>query len=256
LKTYIVIPTYNEIENIHILLDAVLSSAPNLHVIIVDDNSPDGTGQAADKLSATDERILVIHREGKLGLGTAYIAGFKRALAEEADLIMEMDADFSHDPVYIPKLIAAAQNADVAIGSRYVPGGATPDWGLGRKVISRGGSLYAKIILGLRVNDLTGGFKCFQRGVLEAIDLDAVHSSGYSFQIEMNYKTSQKGFRITEVPIVFPDRRVGKSKMSRHIVTEAMTMVPRLRYERLREQYHNWRRSRNSCDDEKAIHHI
>lgn len=244
MQTYVVIPTYNEIENIEDIVTAVLSAAPGINVIVVDDGSPDGTGEVADRLASADTRVEVIHRTGKLGLGTAYICGFKHALAKGADYVCEMDADFSHDPSYIPLLLGAVEGgADVVIGSRYVPGGGTPDWELSRRIISRGGSLYARIILGMNVNDLTGGFKCFRRRVLEAIDLDSVHSSGYSFQIEMNYKCASKGFRLVEVPIVFPDRRVGKSKMSKRIVTEAMVVVPRLRLERLREQYAACRRT-------------
>ncbi|MCL5257104.1 MAG: polyprenol monophosphomannose synthase [Chloroflexi bacterium] len=243
MQTYVVIPTYNEIENLENIVAAVLAASPGINVIIVDDGSPDGTGEAADHLAAADERVKVIHRSGKLGLGTAYICGFKRALAEGADYICEMDADFSHNPSYVPSLLSAVDDgADVAIGSRYVPGGGTPDWSLSRRIISQGGSLYARIVLGMSVKDLTGGFKCFRRQVLEAIDLDSVHSNGYSFQIEMNYKSASKGFRLVEVPIVFPDRRVGKSKMSKRIVTEAMVVVPRLRLERLREQYAALRR--------------
>lgn len=226
----VVIPTYNERENLKPLCEQVLQSLPCCDVLIVDDNSPDGTGALADQLSEREPRIKVLHRSGKLGLGTAYIAGFRHALSHDYEYVFEMDADFSHDPAYLPALLnAAKEGADVVIGSRRVPGGGTENWGVGRQVMSAGGSLYARTILGLPVRDLTSGFKCFRRRVLETIDLDAVRSNGYSFQIELTYRAAQAGFRVAEVPIVFVDRRVGQSKMSGSIFREALTMVWKLR---------------------------
>ena len=200
-------------------------------VLVVDDNSPDGTGQIADELKRqSGGRVDVLHRPGKLGLGTAYLAGFKYALAHGYDYIFEMDADFSHDPAVLPQFLEAIQEVDLVLGSRYVPGGGTVNWSLLRRFISRGGSLYARLLLGLPFQDLTGGFKCFRRAVLASIDLDAVHSNGYGFQIELTYRASRQGFRIREIPIIFVDRQVGRSKMSRRIVVEAMLMVWRLRF--------------------------
>lgn len=228
----VVVPTYNERENIEPLIERILEQ-PRFRVLIVDDNSPDGTGKLVADLSRYESRIGVLSRPGKLGLGTAYIAGFKRALAEGAEFIYEMDADFSHDPAYLPALLEAAETRyDLALGSRYVRGGGTTDWGLVRKLISRGGSLYAGLILGLPVRDATGGFRCYRRAVLEAIDLDRIRSNGYAFQIEMLYRTIQHGFRVGEIPIIFPDRRVGKSKMSKKIVFEALLNVWRMRLTR------------------------
>jgi len=198
-------------------------------ILIVDDNSPDGTGEIADRLSAEDPSIAVLHRPRKEGLGPAYIAGFRRALEEGAGLVLEMDSDFSHDPASLPALLGAAEDADLAIGSRYVAGGGTSDWGLLRRAISRGGSAYARLVLGLQVRDLTGGFKCFRREVLEAIDLDSIESRGYAFQVEMTYRAIRQGFGVVEVPIVFRDRQVGSSKMGRAIVAEAIWRVPLLR---------------------------
>ncbi len=230
-EALIIIPTYNERDNLPNLCEQVLSALPSADLLIVDDNSPDGTGKLADELSAANPRISVLHRSGKLGLGTAYIAGFRHALSKGYPYIFEMDADFSHDPVYLPALLAAAKDgAGVVIGSRRVPGGGTENWGLSRQIISAGGSLYARTILGLGVRDLTSGFKCFRREVLEAIDLDAVRSNGYSFQIEMTYRAVRKGFSVAEVPIIFIDRRAGQSKMSSKIFAEAMGMVWRLRF--------------------------
>jgi dolichol-phosphate mannosyltransferase len=231
LSALVVVPTYNERDNLEPLVGAVLEQGIDLSVLVVDDSSPDGTGEVAEGLKAGwPGRIDVLHRPGKLGLGTAYIAGFKWALARGYDYVLEMDADFSHEPAALPKLLAAAGEADLALGSRYVPGGGTPDWSLGRRVISRGGSLYARAILGLPVRDLTGGFKCFPRRTLEALDLDAVRSEGYAFQIELTYRVFQLGGRIREIPITFPDRRVGQSKMSGRIVREAMLAVWRMRF--------------------------
>lgn len=230
-EALIIIPTYNERDNLKTLCDQVLTALPSADLLIVDDNSPDGTGQLADEMAAKNPRIQVLHRSGKLGLGTAYIAGFRFALSKGYEFIFEMDADFSHDPVYLPALLGAAKDgAGVVIGSRRVPGGGTENWGLGRQLISSGGSLYARTILGLDVRDLTSGFKCFRREVLAAIDLDAVRSNGYSFQIEMTYRAIRRGFSVAEVPIIFIDRRAGQSKMSSKIFAEAMGMVWRLRF--------------------------
>jgi dolichol-phosphate mannosyltransferase len=226
----IIIPTYNERDNLSTLIEQIHQMLPAADVLVVDDNSPDGTGLLAEALAAKNKRIQVLRRPGKMGLGTAYIAGFRRALAEGYDYVFEMDADFSHDPCYLPAMLAAAQGgAGLVIGSRRVPGGGTENWGLGRQLLSAGGSLYARTVLGLGVRDVTAGFKCFRREVLAAIDLDAVKSEGYSFQIEMTYRTVRLGFRVTEVPIIFVDRRVGQSKMSRRIFAEALLMVFRLR---------------------------
>lgn len=230
---WLVLPTYDEAENLEPFLAAVLPKLPaDARVLVVDDNSPDGTGEIADRLAAGDERIEVLHRTAKEGLGPAYIAGFRKALAEGAGLVLEMDADFSHDPAYLPRLLEAAKRADLVIGSRYVEGGGVSNWGAVRRGISRGGSTYARFVLGVRVRDLTGGFKCFRREVLEAIDLDSVDARGYAFQIEMTYRALQAGFRVAEVPIVFRDRQAGSSKMDGSIVLEAIWRVPRLRFGR------------------------
>lgn len=205
-----------------------------VHVLVIDDSSPDGTGDIADRLAQELDFVSVLHRERKEGLGPAYIAGFRRALADGADLILELDCDFSHDPKDVPRLIAACGNADVALGSRYVPGGGTENWGRGRRIVSTGGSWYARVLLGVRVRDLTGGFKCYRRAVLERIDLDAIESKGYAFQIETTYRAIRAGFTVVEVPIVFSDRTAGQSKMSRAIVLEAVTRVPALRFARIR----------------------
>ena len=224
------IPTYNERDNLEPIVRAVLAADPRVDILVVDDNSPDGTGELADRLAAAEPRVRVLHREKKQGLGRAYLHAFRWALAEPYTFVIEMDADFSHDPSYLPTLLDSAQaGADLVLGSRYVSGGGTVNWGVGRKLISRGGSLYARSILGVGVRDLTGGFKCFHRRVLESLDLDAVQSSGYAFQIELTYRTLRKGFRVREIPIVFEDRRVGQSKMSRRIFLEALTMVWKLR---------------------------
>jgi len=192
---------------------------------VVDDNSPDGTGALADAVAAREPRVKVLHRAGKEGLGKAYLAGFAWALAQGYGLVLEMDADFSHDPRYLPAMLARAAEADLVLGSRYVPGGGTENWGLVRRLISKGGSLYARTILGVKVRDLTGGFKCFRREVLEGIDLASVECTGYAFQIELTYRALRRGFRVVELPIVFADRRVGQSKMSRRIVLEALRKV-------------------------------
>ena len=229
----VVIPTYNERENIGALLPRVLELT-RARVLVVDDSSPDGTGALVAELARDEPRVGLLSRPGKQGLGRAYVAGFKRALAEGAEFICEMDADFSHDPSYLPALLsAAATRYDLVLGSRYVRGGGTVNWGLARQLISRGGNLYARAILGLPVMDATGGFRCYRRRVLAAIDLDAIHSNGYSFQIELVYRAMRAGFSVGEVPIIFPDRRVGQSKMSRRIVLEALLTVWRLRFGRL-----------------------
>lgn len=226
----VVIPTYNERDNIAKLLPHVLAE-PRFRVLVVDDSSPDGTAEVVEEIACHEPRVSLLVRPGKQGLGTAYLTGFRHALAEDAQYIFEMDADFSHDPQYLPSLLAAAeQTYDLVLGSRYVPGGATTDWGLLRQCISRGGNLYARLILGLLVKDATGGFRCYRRRVLEALDLATVRSNGYAFQIELVYRAQQAGFRVGEVPIVFPDRRVGQSKMSRRIVAEALLNVWRLRF--------------------------
>jgi len=230
---WLVLPTYEEAENLEPFVAAVLPKLPaDARVLIVDDNSPDGTGEIARRLEDEEERVRFLHREHKEGLGPAYIAGFRKALAEGAGLVLEMDADFSHDPAYLPRLLEAAKRADLTIGSRYVEGGGVRNWGPLRRVISRGGSAYARFILRVEVKDLTGGFKCFRREVLEAIDLDAVDARGYAFQIEMTYRALEAGFEVAEVPIVFRDREVGKSKMDSSIVREAMWRVPRMRFGR------------------------
>ena len=227
---WLILPTYNEAGNIERLVGAAREQLPgSARVLVVDDGSPDGTGQIADRLAAADPSIAVLHRPRKEGLGPAYIAGFRHALAEGAGFVIEMDSDFSHDPSHLPALLRAAEDADLAIGSRYVAGGGTSEWGLLRRAISRGGSAYARFVLGLGVRDLTGGFKCFRREVLESIDLDSIESRGYAFQVEMTYRAIQQGFSVVEVPIVFRDRQVGSSKMDRTIVAEAIWRVPMLR---------------------------
>jgi dolichol-phosphate mannosyltransferase len=233
---WLVLPTYNEAENIGPLVRAALpqleSSGLPHHILIVDDNSPDGTGRLADELAAEDERVRVLHRPGKQGLGRAYLAGFDVALREGADLVMEMDSDFSHDPADLPRLIAAAEGeaADLVLGSRYVPGGGVTQWGRLRRFVSRGGSAYARWLLGVPVRDLTGGFKCFNRRVLEAIDLEDVQADGYGFQIELTYKAIKAGYTVAEVPILFREREVGTSKMTSRIVLEAVWKVPALKF--------------------------
>jgi dolichol-phosphate mannosyltransferase len=233
-RVWVVIPTYNEamtIERVVGAVDAELKRlVPGEHrILIVDDNSPDGTGEKADRLALELQTVDVLHRPGKSGLGQAYLAGFDHALARGAELIFEMDADFSHDPRYLGDLLTAARDADLVLGSRYVPGGGVQDWSLIRRLISRGGSFYARTILGVHVRDLTGGFKCIRREVLESIDLPSVRAEGYVFQIEVTYRAVAAGFRVKEVPIVFVDRTEGSSKMSTRIALEAMWSVPRLR---------------------------
>jgi dolichol-phosphate mannosyltransferase len=229
-RAVVCLPTYDERENLEAILSAILAAAPEVDVLVIDDNSPDGTGQLADACAAREPRVKVLHRAGKQGLGKAYLAGFAWALERGYGLVLEMDADFSHDPKYLPVMLANAKDADLVLGSRYVPGGGTVNWGLGRKILSRGGSLYARTILGVRVRDLTGGFKCFRREVLEAIDLGSVACSGYAFQIELTYRALRRGFTVAEVPIVFADRQVGNSKMSKRIVLEAIKKVWAIRF--------------------------
>ena len=237
MRAIVCLPTYNERENLEPMVRALgeqLDTARD-RVLVIDDNSPDGTGAVADALAAELAWVEVLHRPGKDGLGPAYIAGFRQALAAGAELVLEIDCDFSHDPEDVPRLIAACEDgADLALGSRWVKGGGTVNWGTGRTLVSRGGSLYARTILGVGVRDLTGGFKCFRRAVLERIDLDAVVAKGYGFQIETTYRALQAGFTAVEIPITFVDRRVGESKMDSSIVVEAVLEVPALRYRALR----------------------
>jgi dolichol-phosphate mannosyltransferase len=228
-KATVCLPTYNERENLEKLVRAL--GPHGVGVLVIDDGSPDGTGEIADRLAAELDYVQVLHRAHKEGIGRAYIAGFEHVLAGDSELILEMDCDFSHDPADVPRLIAACEaGADLALGSRYVPGGGTRNWGLVRRVISWGGSFYARVLLGVRIRDLTGGFKCFRRRVLETLDLDAIESKGYAFQIETTYRALRQGFRVEEIPIVFVDRTEGTSKMSRSIVVEAMLKVPLLRF--------------------------
>ncbi len=222
------LPTYNEIENLERMLRALV--ARDVRVLVIDDNSPDGTGELANRLAEELDGVSVLHRERKEGLGPAYLAGFREVLRGDAEYVLEMDCDFSHDPDDVRRLVdACAGGADVALGSRYVAGGGTANWSLGRRVVSAGGSLYARTLLGIGIRDLTGGFKCFRREVLEKLDLDAIHSRGYAFQIETTYRALRAGFHVVEVPILFSDRTVGSSKMSRAIFLEAVGRVPVLR---------------------------
>jgi dolichol-phosphate mannosyltransferase len=235
-EPWLILPTYNEAENVQAIVAAsgevLARAAPDgYRVLIVDDGSPDGTGQLADQLAAEHPWVEVLHRAEKNGIGPAYLAGFRHALDRGAGYVMEMDSDFSHDPADLARLLDAVYGgADLALGSRYVPGGGVTDWGLLRRFISEGGSTYARVVLGLRVRDLTGGFKCFRREVLEAIQFDGVRSRGYAFQVELTYRAVQAGFRVVEVPIVFRDRQHGTSKMSWRIAAEAMWLVPALRF--------------------------
>jgi dolichol-phosphate mannosyltransferase len=246
-EPWLILPTYNEAENVHAIVTAASgvlacalqgagAAADGFRVLVVDDGSPDGTGRIADGLAAEHDWLRVLHRSEKNGIGPAYLAGFRLALDEGAGYVMEMDSDFSHDPADLARLLQATDRrsaddgADLALGSRYVPGGGVSDWGLLRRFVSEGGSTYARLVLGLRVRDLTGGFKCFRREVLEAIDLDRVRSQGYAFQVELTYRAVQAGFHVVEVPIVFRDRQRGQSKMSWRIAAEAMWLVPLLRF--------------------------
>jgi dolichol-phosphate mannosyltransferase len=232
---WVILPTYNEAENIRGISAAILEALPGAALLVVDDGSPDGTGQIADELAAGDPRIRVHHRPAKQGLGRAYLDGFGVAIDGGASTIVQMDADWSHDPAVLPTLVGpiASGDADLIIGSRYTPGGGVVDWGIGRRFISRGGSLFAKTVLRLRPNDLTGGFKAWRRTTLEAIPFEGVHAGGYVFQIEMTFRASRAGARVQEVPITFRDRRIGQSKMSRRIVLEALVVVVTLRAEEL-----------------------
>jgi len=231
---WLVLPTYNEADNLEAIVRASLphlaSTGLEHRLLVVDDGSPDGTGDIADRLATEIEQVEVLHRDRKEGIGPAYLAGFQRALAGGADLLLEMDADFSHDPAELPRLIGATDDADLVLGSRYVAGGGVTNWGLVRRMLSRGGSLYAKLILRVPVQDLTGGFKCFRREVIERLNLEAVGTDGYGFQIEMTYRTIRAGYRVKEIPILFRDRRVGASKMSARIAVEALLKVPLLRF--------------------------
>jgi dolichol-phosphate mannosyltransferase len=235
-EPWLILPTYNEAENLNAIVAAagevLATAAPDgFQVLVVDDGSPDGTGRMADELAAEKDWVQVLHRTEKNGIGPAYLAGFRYALDRGAGFLMEMDSDFSHDPADLARLLGAVHTgADLALGSRYVPGGGVSDWGLLRRFISEGGSTYARLVLGLSVRDLTGGFKCFRRDVLEAIQFDGVRSQGYAFQVELTYRAVQAGFNVVEVPIVFRDRQHGQSKMSWRIAVEAMWLVPRLRF--------------------------
>lgn len=235
MKAVVCLPTYNERENLEPVLRALATVLPrDGRVLVIDDGSPDGTGEIAETLRHELGFLDVLHRPRKQGLGPAYLAGFKRALEDGAELVLEMDCDFSHAPEDVPRLIDACERADLVIGSRYVPGGSIPSWGFARRAISRGGNLYAQLLLGLPYRDLTGGFKCYRRRVLEAIDLDSISSLGYAFQIETTYRALRAGFQVIEVPIAFIDRETGRSKMSRRIVLEAVWKVPALRLGALR----------------------
>lgn len=235
MAVWVVVPTYDEADNISPVAHGVLAALPDATILVVDDGSPDGTGDIADRLAAADRRIRVRHRTVKQGLGRAYLDGFEIALKGGADIVIQMDADLSHDPTALPRLVGPimAGQADLVIGSRYTPGGGVVDWGLGRRLISRGGTLFARVVLGLSTRDLTGGYKAWRAGTLAAVQFGGVHSGGYVFQIEMTYRASRAGARVHEVPIIFHDRRVGQSKMSRRIVVEALVVVLQLRFEEL-----------------------
>ena len=232
--TWVVLPTYNEIENLPKIAPAILEKLPGATLFIVDDSSPDGTGKYADELAAKDGRVRTLHRPQKQGLGKAYVDGFQAALGFGAERIVQMDSDWSHDPRYLPALVDGLEKYDLVIGSRYVKGGGVRNWGLMRRVVSRGGSLFARTVLRLSPHDLTGGFKAWRRATLAALPWATMHSGGYVFQIETTFRASRAGARITEVPIVFVDRRLGASKMSRRIIVEALAVVIRLRWEELR----------------------
>jgi dolichol-phosphate mannosyltransferase len=243
--TWVILPTYDEADNIRPISAAILTALPGATLLVVDDGSPDGTGRIADELAATDKRIRVRHRAAKQGLGRAYLDGFTIALESGASIVVQMDADFSHDPAVLPSLIAAVADgaADLVIGSRYVPGGGVVDWGVGRRVVSRGGSLFARTVLGLTPHDLTGGFKAWRASTLATVPFDGVHAGGYVFQIEMTFRADRAGARIREIPITFRDRRVGQSKMSRRIVIEALVVVLQLRLEDLRSRWRSRRQA-------------
>ncbi len=232
MKGVVVVPTYNEKENIEELIEKTLSTSPDIDILIVDDNSPDGTGEIAEKIAKENPRVKVLHRPGKMGLGSAYVEGFKWALEKGYDFIMEMDADFSHNPEDIPRFIEKIKEYDLVIGSRYTDGVSVVNWPISRLLLSYFANIYARTVTGVPIMDLTGGFKCFRREVLESINLDTIMSDGYAFQIEMNYRAYKKGFRITEIPIIFIERRAGSSKMSKKIVWEAFWLVWKLRFGR------------------------
>jgi dolichol-phosphate mannosyltransferase len=235
---WVVLPTYNEADNLGPVSTAILAALPGATLLIVDDNSPDGTGRLADALASSDARVNVLHRAAKQGLGRAYLDGFARALGGGAAVVVQMDADFSHDPATLPGLVAPIVDgrADLVIGSRYAPGGGVVDWGIGRRIVSRGGSLFAGIVLALRPRDLTGGFKAWRAATLAAVPFDGIHAGGYVFQIEMTFRAARAGARIQEYPITFRDRRIGQSKMSRRIIAEALVVVVQLRFEELRDR--------------------
>lgn len=229
MRAVIIMPTYNERENLAEIVPAIFAAAPWANILIVDDNSPDDTGHLADEMAARDARVRVLHRAGKMGLGTAYIQGFQLAIKHGFDRIFEMDADFSHDPQYLPAFLRASENAELVIGSRYIPGGSTPNWSALRRFISGGGNTFARAMLRIRVHDCTSGFRCYHREALQAIDLAAIRSQGYAFQVELVYQVLRQRMRVTEIPITFVDRRVGQSKMSRRIFAEAFQFVLRTR---------------------------
>jgi dolichol-phosphate mannosyltransferase len=230
MKTLLILPTYNEYENLRPVLTDIFAHAPGTDVLVVDDHSPDGTGALADEISRENPQVNVLHRPEKLGLGTAYIAGFKYAIEHGYEAAFEMDADFSHDPRYLPRFLQAIEHADLVIGSRYIPGGDTPEWSILRRLISGGGNIFARFTLRIPVHDCTAGYRLYRRRLLESIDLDTVQSQGYAFQIEMTYRAARQGFKIVETPIVFMDRRIGKSKMSRQILIEGFTFVLKARF--------------------------
>ena len=232
-KTLVVTPTYNEAENIERFVNSVLDESPEIDILVVDDNSPDGTGSIVEKMQASNPRIHLIRRAGKMGLGTAYVAGFKYAIEKKFDFVCEMDADFSHSPEELPNFLEKIKDCDLVIGSRYTNGVRVVNWPIRRLILSYGANVYTRIITGMPIMDATGGFKCFRRKVLEAIDLDRVHSNGYAFQIEMNFKAWNKGFKLCEHPIIFMDRQSGVSKMSKKIVYEAVFMVWKLKYKKI-----------------------
>ncbi len=233
MKSLIIVPTYNELENIRRLLPELMALGPDIRVLVVDDNSPDGTGKLADELAAENDRITVLHRPGKLGLGSAYVAGFKFAIQQDVDCVFEMDADFSHDPAMIPRFIEQIASCDVVIGSRYISGINVVNWPMSRLLLSYFANIYTRVVTGMTIRDTTSGFKCFRREVLEQIDLDNVRSDGYAFQIEMNFRCWRKGYRIREIPIIFVDRRSGTSKLSQGVINEAVWIVWWLRLQRL-----------------------
>ena len=233
MKSLIIVPTYNELENLRRLLPELMDLGPDVRVLVVDDNSPDGTGRLADELAAENERISVLHRPEKLGLGSAYVAGFKYAIQQDVDCVFEMDADFSHDPATIPEFIEEIASCDVVIGSRYISGINVVNWPMSRLLLSYFANIYTRVVTGMTIRDTTSGFKCFRREVLEHIDLDSVRSDGYAFQIEMNFRCWRKGYRMREIPIIFVDRRSGTSKLSQGVINEAVWIVWWLRLQRI-----------------------